>query len=223
MEQATPTPQAPKKSSLSVFVAIVATLAVVGGIAYEAYQQKKDSFIEKEGQLQQEVADLQEKAGTLEQEKQSIFGQVEDLKKQLADFAAKFTSTSSASSTIDFCTASATVSEVGREEYPINAEKYSDGGLLGQLFTADDCSATRTEKIYGVKGANYSAKPSVSLKENPSAELRKALKEIGFKEAASCDKTKPEECKEWSLNIVVPLKEILKLKPYGNLFQPATK
>lgn len=88
-----------KSSALPVFIAVVITLAVVGGIAYEAYQQKSTEFKQTESDLRKEVSDLRNRADSLDLEKTTAISQFDELKKQLVDLTAKLTASTTASST----------------------------------------------------------------------------------------------------------------------------
>jgi len=89
----------PKAAAWPVVVAVVITLLIVGGIAYEAYNQKSEEFSKKEIELRNNVSNLETKSANLEQEKSGIASQLESFKQQLLDLTAKLTATSTATST----------------------------------------------------------------------------------------------------------------------------
>lgn len=99
-KQPKPQPAAQSKAAAwPVVVAVVITLLIVGGIAYEAYNQKSDEFSKKEIELRNNLSNEEQKAATLEQEKSSITSQLETFKQQLLDLTAKLTATTTATST----------------------------------------------------------------------------------------------------------------------------
>ena len=118
---------------------------------------------------------------------------------------------------VDYCTASPTPTEIGRNIYPVNPYKYGKLGFLGELFTANDCGQSRTLKIFGVHEDTYTLWPDLSLVDKPSSELLNVLLEVGFEVGSTCDSgLELSECTHWSLLQTVPLEEILKLKPYAS-------
>lgn len=100
-----------KAAAWPIVVAVVVTLLIVGGIAYEAYNQKSDEFSKKEIELRNTLSNLETKSATLEQEKSGITSQLETFKQQLLDLTAKFTATSTGTSTAS-STATTTAEEL---------------------------------------------------------------------------------------------------------------
>ena len=97
IKQPKPQPAAqPRAAAWPVVVAVVITLLIVGGIAYEAYTQKSDEFSKKEIELRNTLSNLETKS---EQEKSGIVSQLETFKQQLLDLTAKLTATTTATST----------------------------------------------------------------------------------------------------------------------------
>ncbi|MBT6691066.1 hypothetical protein HOB10_01890 [Candidatus Parcubacteria bacterium] len=109
------------------------------------------------------------------------------------------------------CEDEPTITAIGRARYPVHP-KYSDQlHFLGELFTADECGADRLAEIHGVYENQYTLGSSLSLEANPSAELIDTLDSIGY----FCTvKTNKYRCDQWELMQIVPLDDILQLKPY---------
>jgi len=98
--QAAPQPKVQTRAAAwPVAVAVVITLLIVGGIAYEAYNQKSEEFSKKEIELRNNVSNLETKSANLEQEKSGIASQLEAFKQQLLDLTVKLTATTTATST----------------------------------------------------------------------------------------------------------------------------
>ncbi len=116
-----------------------------------------------------------------------------------------------------FCTTAPVSTAIG-QAYPINRNKYPSG-YLGQLFTAADCSSERMQAVFGVDDGQYRLQPQIVLYDEPSTELLSVLEDIGFVPGAACLAGPASQCRGWSLPQTVPLTEILKLKPYGQLIQ----
>lgn len=151
----------------------------------------------------------------------NIQNDLEILKQQITNFQSKLeglkiTSESEVNSNSSiYCTKKPIPTEIGRDIYPINIEKYGNIGFLGELFTADDCGQNRVSLIFGVDGDNYTLWPDIGLKDAPSKGLLSVLQLIGF-EPINCDDSQNiSTCKYWSLKKIVPLDKILKLKPYA--------
>jgi hypothetical protein len=110
------------------------------------------------------------------------------------------------------CIDSPTVTEIGRDVYPI-ADKYKQLQFLGQLFTASDCGTERLSKIFGVKNGQYTQGATITLNAPPSVKFLATLKVVGF----ICSEQKIEsQCSQWQLEKSVNVKDILKLKPFAD-------
>lgn len=99
MEQQANQPIKQKSRVLPVVIAVFVSLAVVGGIAYEAYNQKKEEFDRKEADYLEQLADLREKSTDLEAEKAATAARIEEINQQLLDLASRLTASGTASST----------------------------------------------------------------------------------------------------------------------------
>jgi len=104
------------------------------------------------------------------------------------------------------------MTDIGRTVYPIS-EMYKQLPHLGQLFTAVDCGEERVKQLSGVKGNEYTLGARIALKDIPSAELIKVLKEIGFDCSTKSDEV---SCQEWTLTESVTIQQLLKLKPFSS-------
>ena len=129
----------------------------------------------------------------------------------------KFTEPVSDVNPANLCDAPPQISDMGREIYPTNIDKYGNIGYLGELFTADDCGPSRVSLLFGVTGNTYTIKPDLGLKNKPSTKLLKVLQGVGFVPGDTCKNIDIENCQHWTLfNGQIPLTEILKLKPFAN-------
>ena len=101
-------------------------------------------------------------------------------------------------------------SAIGRELYPTDP-KYGELDFLGELFTAAECGSERLNQLYGVQDNQYYLGSNLTTVDNPSKELVETLQSIGY----YCTiKTNPYACNAWELPKVIPLHDMLKLKPY---------
>ena len=119
-----------------------------------------------------------------------------------------------ADSTNKLCTETAkTVS--GRTRMPISS-KYSQLDILGQIFTAADCSEERLAQITWLEespkgGLQYSFGLNVTLTAAPSAELLAQLLVLGF----DCNtKSLFSVCRDWSANKVISVTDLRTLVPF---------
>jgi hypothetical protein len=117
-------------------------------------------------------------------------------------------------STNKLCTETAkTVS--GRTRMPISS-KYSQLDILGQIFTAADCSEDRLAQIPWLEespkgGLQYSFGLNVTLTAAPSAELLAQLLVLGF----DCNtKSLFSVCRDWSANKVISVTDLKTLVPF---------
>lgn len=117
-----------------------------------------------------------------------------------------------ADSTNKLCTETAkTVS--GRTRMPISS-KYSQLDILGQIFTAADCSEDRLAQITWLEespkgGLQYSFGLNLNLKNPPSPELLAQLLVLGF----DCEtKSMFAVCRDWVANKVLTVAELQKLQ-----------
>lgn len=110
------------------------------------------------------------------------------------------------------CTIHPLIADIGSVYYPVDEEKYGQG-ILGEIFTADDCGPERFADGFGNR--IRPAYVSLSLKGNPSSALEVVLGQIGF-ESNCQDSNAVQQCTFWVLNSEkgVPYRELLKLKPY---------
>lgn len=113
------------------------------------------------------------------------------------------------------CTMEPTSTEIGRDQYPIDA-KYKDIKFLGQLFTAYNCGASRLGKIFGVTGDSYTLGSTIWLENSPSQPLIDTFKSVGF---ACGEKTSDADCKKWRLTTSVKVEDLMKLEPYYKNFR----
>jgi len=118
---------------------------------------------------------------------------------------------------LNYCSDPPEPTAIGRDIYPMNIGKYGDIGFLGELFTADDCGAERVKNIFGVDRQNYKLESDIALKNAPSQPFLEILQEVGFTPGDTCQgKIDTSSCTHWTLLKTVPLKEIMKLKPYAD-------
>ncbi len=110
----------------------------------------------------------------------------------------------------DLCKAPANPTESGRIVFPID-EKYTKLNFLGQVFTAAKCGDERLFSIWGISGEMYTLGSTLNLSKNPSSELVKSLKDIGFE---CTEKTSEAECKVWRLSREVRAKSLVILEPF---------
>ena len=113
------------------------------------------------------------------------------------------------------CTDDSVGTAIGSDVYPIDS-KYKSIHFLGQLFTAANCGEERLSKIWGVDGEDYTLGSAIWLIDNPSSSLVDTLKSIGYQCA---DKISDDSCKEWELEEIVKINDLLKLEPYYKNFK----
>ncbi len=95
--------------------------------------------------------------------------------------------------------------------YPIS-RTYSELGVLGQIFTADDCGAARLQQTWGGGGRQLSYESVLFLKENPSPTLISLLLDLGF----VCYGTSENPCRRWqNEGLSHRIDSLLGLKPYA--------
>lgn len=103
----------------------------------------------------------------------------------------------------------------GRTRMPISP-KYSQLDILGQIFTAADCSEDRLAQIPWLEespkgGLQYSFGLNVTLTAAPSAELLAQLLVLGF----DCNtKSLFSVCRDWSANKVISVTDLKTLVPF---------
>lgn len=112
-----------------------------------------------------------------------------------------------------YCTTDPESTAIGREIFP-KKQEYAHLSFLGELFTASECGSERAQKLFGVSDGKYTLKPDIALNADASNELQELLDDIGFE----CQQTDAEigKCWHWTLGEIVPVSEILKLKPYAS-------
>jgi hypothetical protein len=112
-----------------------------------------------------------------------------------------------------YCTADGTPTAIGRSIAP-KKQEYSHLGFFGELFTASECSSQRMQGLFGVSDGKYTLKPDIAVSPDASEELLELLGDIGFE----CQQSNSEtgKCWHWTLWEIVPVSEILKLKPYAS-------
>lgn len=113
----------------------------------------------------------------------------------------------------DVCLAEPIPLAIGRYEYP-KKEEYEHLNFFGELFTAAECGTSRVNKLFGIREGNYTLKPDIGIREDASKEFLSLLDEIGFE----CQQVSEEtgQCWHWTLWEIVPVEEILRLKPYAD-------
>ncbi|HBB38342.1 MAG TPA: hypothetical protein DEP63_05210 [Candidatus Magasanikbacteria bacterium] len=123
--------------------------------------------------------------------------------------------------TSSLCTDPATVSDIGRDVFPIDP-KYKGITLLGQFFTAYNCGPTRVSNIFGVEGDIYTLGVTIWLKGQPSQSLIETYLSIGFNcyDANSGAPCKSElGTKKIILDAPIKIEELIKLEPYHEFFE----
>jgi hypothetical protein len=122
-----------------------------------------------------------------------------------------------------YCTQEPVSTDIGRDVFPIDSKKYGNIEFLGELFTADDCGSERMLKLFGVRNINatiYNLGSNLRLSEEPDYELQRLLIEIGYEVGDTCEGlTDAPACRHWVLKKIVPVFDVLKLKPYANLIE----
>lgn len=196
-----------------VFIVAVSDYLILGELQTNKYnlQRQINEILATDKNLKDAAANASQQISDLQQQIRNLTNVKSADLENSVDAQNNVNNNSSA-----YCTQSPITTEIGSEVYPINIEKYGDIGFLGELFTADDCGLARMLKIFGVDGANYTIGSDIELKNPPSKELLSLIQSIGFTKGNTCTNIKNiNDCKHWTLEKTVPVKEILKLKPYA--------
>jgi hypothetical protein len=113
------------------------------------------------------------------------------------------------------CTKPPITLDIGREVYPI-LESYRQLPFLGEIFTQAKCGRWTKQELQYVPTVDdgNSWGSSLTLRPNPSEQLVKTLKEIGY----TCDETnsKDDVCEHWSLQKYVSIEAVLRLEPFAD-------
>ncbi len=142
------------------------------------------------GRLQNEIADLEEELDTL------LAEQLDEEEEELA---------------VDFCNDVPETNDIGMKSYPIDPQ-YAHLSFLGQIFTAADCSPERLAELPEVEDGNYTYGMGLGLRTPPSPGFLEVLQELGF----TCSGVGSDDCISWELKSVIPVEDVLRLKPYRN-------
>lgn len=204
--------QGSTQSIRAIILSIIITAVIVGGGLY--FWQKAQI-----NALRQEIQDLKTQNEEIAKEKEALESDLTEITKEVETNKSVTTKTESTTDTSyansALCTDAPTLTDIGRDVYPIDP-KYAGLGFLGQLFTAYNCGSTRVSKIFGVDGDNYTVGSTIWLKNNPSQSLISTFKSIGFK----CNEEASDaSCKEWELRGSVKVDELMKLEPYHESFK----
>ncbi|MCB9802935.1 hypothetical protein H6761_02875 [Candidatus Nomurabacteria bacterium] len=195
-----------------IFISVLGIALIVGGGMY-LLQQNKIISVQKDlrvltSNLQNQITQSQTENEILKQNAANLQSELNALK--------NISENKTDNNSSIYCTSEPTPTVIGRDIYPINADKYGNIGFLGELFTADDCGSDRVSMIFGVTGNNYTLWPDIGLKNYPSKELLSVLQLIGFETGSTCGGSSDlDTCTHWSLKKTIPLNEIIKLKPYA--------
>lgn len=134
------------------------TIVNIAGGGVFLWQQSKITSVQND--LQALKFNLQNQTAQSQSEKEILKQQVADLQFNLDKLKDTPESKTDNNSSV-YCTKEPTPTEIGRDIYPINIDKYGNIGFLGELFTADDCGSARVSLIFGVNGNDYTLWPVI--------------------------------------------------------------
>ncbi len=113
---------------------------------------------------------------------------------------------------VDECTQEPVDAPGGTKQYPIRSP-FEQLGYLGEILTAEECTATRLREVAGTDRKGRSQQyPSLVLSKLPSPDLRRYLEQAGFQCQSHTD---PNMCRHWGSPSDVSMASLLGLRQYA--------
>lgn len=114
---------------------------------------------------------------------------------------------------VDECAQDPVDASDGTKQYPIRSP-FERLGYLGEILTAEECTATRLREVAGTDRDGRSQQyPSLVLGKLPSPQLRRYLEQAGFQCQSSVD---PNMCRHWGSPSSVAMESLLGLRQYAD-------